>query len=104
MDWMRVYHFPSAEWRIQERCEGKLKIAYQRAGHFSRAACFGSLTVAGKKLLRKRVLWVMLLLALLCLKLYTSPNCPAPSLLSSFRLSREISHSSCHQGFCGALD
>lgn len=34
----------------------------------------------------------------------TSPNCPAPSLRSSFRDSRGISHSSCHQGFCGALD
>lgn len=34
----------------------------------------------------------------------TSPNCPAPSLRSSFRDSRGISHSSCHHGFCGALD
>lgn len=34
----------------------------------------------------------------------TSPNCPAPSLRSSFRDSLGISHSSCHQGFCGALD
>lgn len=34
----------------------------------------------------------------------TSPNWPAPSLRSSFRDSRGISHSSCHQGFWGALD
>lgn len=38
------------------------------------------------------------------LPIQTSPNCPAPSLRSSFRDSRGISHSSCHQGFCGALD
>lgn len=34
----------------------------------------------------------------------TSPNCPAPSFCSSLRDSLGISHSSCHQGFCGALD
>lgn len=38
------------------------------------------------------------------LPIQTSPNCPAPSFCSSFRDSRGISHSSCHQGFCGALD
>lgn len=36
--------------------------------------------------------------------IHTSPNCPAPSFCCSLRDSLGISHSSCHQGFCGALD
>ncbi|TNN85620.1 hypothetical protein EYF80_004253 [Liparis tanakae] len=37
--------------------------------------CAISLTVAGKKLLKKRVLWVAMLSALLCLRLYVQRLC-----------------------------